>query len=90
MADGAKRTGDVAGETADVGALGDGDGEGDEFLPGTGRGTSEAGGGVGRGIGPSTTIFDRGPPPVPGRIVSEWTVTRLDFIAIASPARARA
>ena len=39
-----------------------------KILPGTGRAQprerlrNEAGGGVGRGIDPSTTIFDRGPP----------------------------
>ena len=41
-----------------------------KFLPGTGRGTSEAGGGVGRRVGPSTTNFDRGPPPRSGEELS--------------------
>jgi hypothetical protein len=51
MPDRAERAGDVAGETADIGAFGNAGGEGDlfQFLPGTGRGTARrAVEGVGR------------------------------------------
>ncbi|GAA4722631.1 tRNA pseudouridine(55) synthase TruB [Sphingomonas lutea] len=53
-----------------------------QFLPGTGRGTSEAGGGAGRGINPSTTISDRGPPPRPGEefITLSATVSKGTYI----------
>ena len=83
---GSKRMGDVAGKGADVGALGDGCGEGDfiQILPGTGRGTSEAGG------GPDPSVSLRLHLPVPGRSLSSCTVTVRGFISMSSPARARA